>query len=256
MEIIKSKRIKLIQDYIYEHQTVSLDELCDVFHVSKNTIRRDIQELIELGEIKKVYGGVAVNGSSALVSFSDRKTRNQKQKQIIAKKAADFVNDGDVIFVDSGTTTLQMIEALKTKNVTVITNNIDFIIHALPYKNLNVISTGGILERDTNSFVSFKFNLLTAYNINKAFMASTGISVSNGVTNASPLESEMKTAAVDKSSQVFLLVDHEKFDKYGLMTYCGLDQIDYVVTDQAPDASYQDYFRQHGVQLVIAEESE
>ncbi|MDQ6600443.1 DeoR/GlpR family DNA-binding transcription regulator [Bacillus salipaludis] len=252
--MIKTKRIKQIQDYIFEHQTASLDELCDVFNVSKNTIRRDIQELVELGEIKKVYGGVAVN-AEALVSFSDRKIRNQQSKEVIAKAAASYVEDGDVIFIDSGTTTLEMIEYIKMKNLTIITNNLDFMINALPYENLNVISTGGVLERKTNSFISLKqFNLLQSYNINKAFMASTGISLTNGVTNASPLESETKTIAVERSSKVFLLVDRDKFDKYGLMTYCGLDEIDYVVTDQMPYENYQEFFNQNEIELVVAED--
>ncbi|WP_026575813.1 DeoR/GlpR family DNA-binding transcription regulator [Bacillus sp. UNC438CL73TsuS30] len=254
--MIKTKRIKQIQDYIFEHQNASLDELCSVFNVSKNTIRRDIQELVELGEIKKVYGGVAVN-AEALVSFNDRKTRNQGSKELIAKAAADFVEDGDVLFIDSGTTTLEMIEYIKTKNLTIVTNNLDFMINALPYENLNVISTGGALERKTNSFISLKpFNLLQSYNINKAFMASTGISLTNGVTNASPLESETKTIAIERSSQVFLLVDRDKFDKYGLMTYCRLDQIDYVVTDELPRENYQEYFSMNKIQLVVADEQE
>lgn len=252
--MIKTKRIKQIQDYVFEHQTVSLDELVDVFEVSKNTIRRDIQVLVDLGEIKKVYGGVAVN-DEALVSFNDRKTRNQTQKEVIAKSAASFVADGDVIFIDSGTTTVEMIEFIKTKNLTVITNNLNFMINALPYENLNVISTGGALERKTNSFVIFnKFDLLMSYNINKAFMASTGISLSNGVTNASPLESAIKQTAVERSSKVFLLVDHDKFDSYGLVTYCGLEEIDYLVTNKQPAEEYQEYFKKVGTQLVIAEE--
>ena len=252
--MIKTKRIKQIQDYVYQHQTASLDELVRVFNVSKNTIRRDVQELVDLGEIKKVYGGVAIN-DAPLVSFTDRKTRNQIQKKLIAKAAASYVEDGDVIFIDSGTTTLEMIEFIKTKNLTIITNNLDFIINSIPYDNLNVISTGGTLERKTNSFVSYKkYNLLQSYNINKAFMASTGISLSNGVTNASPLESELKETAVEKGSKVFLLIDQDKFDKYGLMTYCKLEEIDYLITNKTPAENYREYFKQNQIQLVIAEE--
>jgi DeoR family myo-inositol catabolism operon transcriptional repressor len=250
--MIKTKRIKQIQEYIFEQKTVSLDELVKVFDVSKNTIRRDVQELVELGEIKKVYGGVAVNDST-LVSFTDRKTRNQKEKELVAKLAASYVVDGDIIFIDSGTTTLEMIEFLKTKYLTIITNNLDFIINSLPYENLNVISIGGVLERKTNSFASFKKgDLLKEYNINKAFMASTGISISNGVTNASPLESELKQIAVERSSEVFLLVDNYKFDKYGLVTYCGLDKIDYIITDMTPGEIYQEYAKENEIQLVVA----
>ena len=249
--MIKTKRIQQIKEYVFEHQTVSMDELVTVFDVSKNTIRRDVQELVDLGEIRKVYGGVAANGSS-LVSFSDRKTQNQSQKKVIAELAAQFVDDGDVIFVDSGTTTLELIDFIKTKNLTIITNNLNFIINSLPYENLHVISTGGSLERKTNSFVSLtKFDILKSYNFNKAFMATTGISFSNGVTNASPLESEIKKIAVERSANVFLLVDHHKFDKYGLMTYCGLEQIDYLVTDQMPPENYREFAQQNRIELVV-----
>ena len=255
--MLKTKRIERIQDYIFEHQTVSLDELTTVFNVSKNTIRRDVQELVERGKIKKVYGGVAVNdvndAHAPLESFNKRQTRNQEQKEIIAKAAADLVEDGDIIYIDSGTTTLEMVEYLQTKQVTVITNNLDFITHSLPYPNLNVISTGGVVNRETKSFVSFKnTDLLKAYNINKAFMASTGISIENGVTHSSPLESEIKQAVVKRSSKVYLMVDQHKFDKYALITYCGLNEIDYIITNTDPSEDYQEYAKNHNIELVIS----
>jgi DeoR family myo-inositol catabolism operon transcriptional repressor len=251
--MIKEKRIKKIQDYVLEHQSASLDELVDAFDVSKNTIRRDVQELVDRGELKKVYGGVS-SIHKKLESFQERSIRNQGQKELIAKKAASFVEDGDFIFIDSGTTTIEMFEYLKEKHLTIFTNNIDLIVSALPHEKINVISIGGMLERKTSSFVSPQnMDLLKDYNIKKAFMASTGISLSNGVTNASPLESELKKTIVSRSSEVYLLVDHDKFDKYGLMTYCSLDDIDYLVTDQVPNDTYQEYAKNHNIQLVLAD---
>jgi DeoR family transcriptional regulator, myo-inositol catabolism operon repressor len=251
--MIKEKRIKRIQEYVSEHQSASLDELVSAFDVSKNTIRRDVQELVERGELKKVYGGVTVVHKK-LESFQERKVRNQGQKELIAKKAASFVDDGDFIFIDSGTTTIEMLDYLKEKQITVFTNNIDFIVRALPYEKLNVISIGGMLERKTNSFVNQRnMDLLKDYNVKKAFMASTGISFANGVTNASPLESELKKIIVQRSSEVYLLVDHDKFDKYGLMTYCELDEIDYLITNKLPNYTYQEYANNKNIQLVIAD---
>jgi len=254
--MIKDKRINKIHEYVLKHKSVSLDELVNVFNVSKNTIRRDVQELVEQGDLKKVYGGVAVNDENRakLESFSDRQVRNQNEKVMIAKAASQYVNDGDIIFIDSGTTTKEMFEFLKTKHLSIITNSLDFIVRSLPYENLNIISFGGILERKTNSFGTLQNKeLLKTYNINKAFMASTGISLTNGVTNASPLESELKQTVVERSSNVFLLVDHDKFDKYGLKTYCGLDEIDYLITDSTPNESYQDYARKNHIQLIVTE---
>jgi DeoR family transcriptional regulator, myo-inositol catabolism operon repressor len=251
--MIKEKRIKEIKEYVNEHQSASLDELVSVFNVSKNTIRRDVQELVERGEFKKVYGGVSVVHKK-LESFQDRKVRNQEAKVLVAKKASSYVEDGDVIFIDSGTTTIEMFDFLKGKNLTIFTNSIDFIMRALPYENLNVIAIGGILDRKTNSFTNPQnMNLLKDYNIKKAFMASTGISLSNGVTNASPLESELKKAVVNRSADVYLIADHDKFDKYGLMTYCSLNDIDYLVTDKKPNDMYIEYAGKNGIELIIAE---
>lgn len=251
--MLKSKRIQEIQEYVLKHQTVSLDELVTTFNVSKNTIRRDIQRLVERGEIKKVYGGVSVNNTT-LISFHERQTQNQAQKKIIGKLAGQFVEDGDIIFIDSGTTTLEMFGFIKEKNVTVVTNNLAFIIDSLPYENLNIISIGGILQRKTNSYASFtETNILKRYNVNKAFMASTGVSLSHGVTNASPVESELKETAVSRSSEVFLLVDHGKFDKHGLVTFCDLSDIDYLVTDQMPEEKYLDYSHRHDIQVIVPE---
>lgn len=235
-----------------EQHSASLDELVSVFDVSKNTIRRDVQTLVERGELKKVYGGVSVIHKK-LESFQDRKTRNQEQKASIVKKAASFVKDGDIIFIDSGTTTIEMFDYIKEKNLTIFTNSMEFIVRALPFEQLNVISIGGVLDRKTDSFGNpLNLDLLSNYNVKKAFMASTGISLSSGVTNASPLESELKKLIVKKSAEVYLLVDHDKFDKYGLMTYCGLDEIDYLITDRNPKPSYQEFAKKNTIQLVIS----
>ncbi|ULT56381.1 DeoR/GlpR family DNA-binding transcription regulator [Neobacillus drentensis] len=250
--MIKEKRIKKIHDYVIKQKSASLDDLVSVFDVSKNTIRRDIQTLVERGDLKKVYGGVSVIHKK-LECIQDRKARNQNQKASIVEKASSYVDDGDVVFIDSGTTTIEMIEYIKDKSLTIFTNSIEFIIRALPFTNLTVISTGGLLDRKTDSFGSpLYIDLLSNYNIKKAFMASTGISLSNGVTNASPLESELKKAIVKRSSEVFLLVDHDKFDKYGLMTYCNLDEIDYLVTDKSPNTTYREYAKKNSIRLVIS----
>ncbi|WP_393959993.1 DeoR/GlpR family DNA-binding transcription regulator [Priestia megaterium] len=249
--MLKIKRIQQIQEYVFEHQSVSLDELVTVFGVSKTTVRRDIQRLINDGIIKKVYGGVAINHAE-LKSFNERKTRNQFQKHLIAKTAANYVENGDVIFIDSGTTTLEMITFLKNKQVTIITNNLDIIVQALPFENLNVISTGGLLERNTKSFSTYnKPNSLKKYNFDKVFMASTGVSISKGVTNSSPIESAIKEAVIKRNAEVFLLVDHTKLDKYAMGTYCGLEEIDYLITDDVLDKSYQHYATENNIELVI-----
>jgi DeoR family transcriptional regulator, myo-inositol catabolism operon repressor len=253
--MLKLQRIEQIKAYVIEHQTVSLDKLVEEFDVSKNTIRRDVQELVDAGELKKVYGGVSsVQPHSPLEPFTERKSRNQQQKREIAEIAASYVADGDIIFIDSGTTTLEMLDFIKDKEITIITNNLDFINGSLPYENLQVISMGGIFQRKTRSFSSFQnLELFQAFNINKAFMASTGVSIEHGVTNSSPVESNIKQTVSDRSAEVFLLVDHQKFGKYALMTYSKLQDIDYLVTNAEPNPEYQRFAETHDIQLLYPE---
>ena len=130
---MRSQRIAEIENYIYEHKTVSLDRLCQVFQVSKNTIRRDVEEIIKNPDIVKTYGGVMLNGQTKkmLVSFSERTISHQDAKKSIARRAASFVEDGDSIFIDSGPTPLYMLDYLQDRNITILTNNIEVIVRAM-----------------------------------------------------------------------------------------------------------------------------
>lgn len=253
---MRAKRIDLIEQYIYEYKSVSLDKLCEKFQVSKNTIRRDINYLTEKGVIKKVYGGVTVNESSTisdLVSFEARHLTNIDEKNKIAKLAAEYVCDGDTIFIDSGTTPLNMIDALKDKkNLTIITYSIQIVIKAMQYPDITVISLPGVLKRPTYSFIgSGSFEYLQTFNINKAFMSCTGLSVENGICNASAEEYDIKKTAVSKSQTIYLLADHSKFNKVALMTFCDLENIHCIITDQVPSANFVDFCEYNSIELRI-----
>ncbi|UOQ45548.1 DeoR/GlpR family DNA-binding transcription regulator [Halobacillus salinarum] len=251
--MIKVERINELLDYVHQKQTASLDELVKEFNVSKNTIRRDVQELVEQGKLKKVYGGVSVNQSSTL-PFHHRQIQNHQEKIKIAELAASYVEDGDIIFLDSGTTTVEMLDFIKQKNLVIVTNNLDFTLEATPYENLKIYSTGGMYERSTKSYTGLESaEAIKSYNFSKVFMASTGVSLTNGVTNSSPLETQIKSAVVNRSEEVFLLVDHSKFDKYSLTTYCRLEDINYMVTGEEPEDKYKQFAEKNNMKLVYPE---
>ncbi|MCY6369447.1 DeoR/GlpR family DNA-binding transcription regulator [Clostridium ganghwense] len=252
---MKSHRIQEIENYIIQHENVSLNTLCSVFDVSKNTIRRDISELEKKGSIKKVYGGVTIKNKAKkdTVPFAEREIKNKSEKQIIAEIASNLVNDGDIIFIDSGTTTMHMVPFLADKkNLTIITNNLNVLISSLMYPNLNVLSPGGTLFRQTNSLIGIEaVNFLRNYNICKAFMATTGISISKGVTNSSSIEYQIKKTVVEKSDEVIILADSSKFDITSLMTYCQLEEIDALITDKLPPKPFETSFKEKNVELLI-----
>lgn len=250
---MRSKRIDLVENYIINHKTVSLDKLCEVFDVSKNTIRRDLSVLVEKGTIKKVYGGVTINENQELVSFEERNFKNSNSKILIGKAAAEFIEDGDTIFLDSGTTTVNIIDFLKDKkDITIFTNNVTAICKAMHYSNLSIICLSGILNRKTQSFTGLhSTDILKSYNINKCFMTCTGISIKRGVTNSTKEEFKIKKTAITRSAECFLLADSSKFDHVSLMTYCEIDDLDYIVTDKEPNEKFVQYFEDKNIKLKL-----
>nr|WP_122012909.1 DeoR/GlpR family DNA-binding transcription regulator [Maliibacterium massiliense] len=252
---MRTKRIEQVEEYIIQHKTVTIDTLCEVFDVSKNTIRRDLDELAVRGTIKKIYGGVTANASKELLSFDERNITNMSAKLRIARRASEFVRDGDIVFIDSGTTPLGLVDCIKDrKGLSIFTNSLEVISRAIPYENLDVITLSGTLIRKTYSFAGLDAaNVLRNYNITKCFMAATGISLQNGVTNSSPMECEVKKMAVQKSNHVYLLADHTKFDNVSLMTYCSVSDVHTVITDAVPPQKFMDYFKEHEIELIVAE---
>lgn len=252
---MRSKRIEDIKDYIYENKTLTLDQICEKFQISKSTLRRDLDFILASGDIKKIYGGVTTLPKKALIPFEQRNISHLNEKKKIAFSAARLVENGDIIFIDSGTTTLHIIESIKSKkNITILTNNIEIILQAIPYSNINIISLSGTLNRETLSFTgACAAQVLQNYNISKAFMAATGFSIANGVTNSSPLESEIKRVAVKRSQSVYLLADHSKCGDVSLITYCDLEQIDILITDAEPSPDLCEFMKKNGQKILIAE---
>lgn len=250
---MRSKRLDSIKEYIYQQKTVTLDQLCEDFNVSKNTIRRDIDELVATEKIKKIYGGVTVEGYKPMVSFDERNISNFHIKQSLAKKAAELVHDNEIIFVDSGTTTMHMIEYIKDKkNLTILTNSIEVILRSVPYPNINVISLSGSLNRKTLSFTGpSSAEVLSQFNISKAFLAATGISTIGGASNSSPAETEIKRTALMKSQANYLLVDHTKFGIISLMTFSNFENINSVITDEAPEADLKEALADNNCDILL-----
>lgn len=249
---MKVTRLNEIETLLEEQNTLSIDELCDKFSVSKNTIRRDISELEKRGTIKKVYGGIMRNQNNMPEPFFSREIKNKVKKRDIARRASSLIEDNDIIYIDSGTTTIHIVPYLAKKtNLTILTANVYVINEALQYPQINLISTGGTLYHPSNAFVGANvLQFLQDYNITKSILAATGFSIANGVTNTSPMESEIKKYLIAHSKTRILLVDSTKEDKVSLVTFAKLTDFDYIVTDKKPDAEYEAYFKKNGIQVL------
>ncbi len=230
---MKSARLRNMEQYILENGTVTMAQLCEEMKISINTARLDVAALVSQGKVEKIYGGVAKCAVTTLVPFENRQTKSLESKKAIAKKAASFVEDNNIIFIDSGTTTMHMLDFMADKkNVVVLTNNLSIINSASKVSNIEVYVMPGKLDKNTNSIVSTDtIATLERYNITKCFMATTGISSDGGVTNSSLLEYALKQYITQKAKNKYLLVDNTKYNNPALMTYANLSDFDAVITD-------------------------
>ena len=253
---MKADRIQEMERYVLQRGAATMEELRVHFDISMNTVRRDVAELLRRGTVDKVYGGVCARPTEhALTPYEVRRRGSESAKAAIGRRAAQMVHDGDIIFIDSGTTTLQMIDCLaERRDLTIITNNLEAIIRALPLENITIIVLPGQVRRKTHSLTGDDaVQYLRRFNIAKAFMAATGLS-SHGVTNSSPLEYEIKKCAMDNAETTVLLISQSKFGATGLMTYAQPENFDILVTDNAPSPADQAQVLAGGTKLIIASE--
>ncbi|MGI6732682.1 MAG: DeoR/GlpR family DNA-binding transcription regulator [Anaerovoracaceae bacterium] len=254
---MRKVRLFDMEEFINRKGIVTMDEICNEFNIALNTARKDISELVRNGKAEKVYGGVkAVNNTpyNEFLTYERRITINREQKRKVAKKAASFVEDGDIIFLDSGTTTSCIVDFLAGKRVSIITANVEVLINAMKYDNLEVYIIGGRFNKKSCSIVKvMPSDYHINFNINKAFMAASGFSIEGGATHGSPWEYESKRFAMKRASEIFLVIDSTKVDKKTLVKYADAKEMKNIIIDKPLNAKYMDFINENEINLYVAE---
>jgi DeoR family myo-inositol catabolism operon transcriptional repressor len=253
---MKGTRLQAMQDYILQRRHATLNELCDAFGVSIQTVRRDTETLTRWGSVEKVYGGVVANPHfRPYLQYGDRSASSTVEKRRIAQAAAQFVEEGDIIMMDTGSTVSGFAEAIDPElSLTVITNNMNVIALMTRSPSIRLISLGGEYLPSANGFVGAEtLETLQRFKAGKAFISATGIIPDDrGITNAPSREAEIKRAMVAASLTTYLLVDSSKFGIVSLVNVIPYADVDYVITDARPDQRYLELFARHDVELIIA----
>lgn len=252
---MRADRLKRMKVYIEEHGNVSMEQLCKTFGVSINTVRRDLQGLQETGEIQKIYGGVMSTQNRNLLYFDKRSEMNHDEKRRIGAKAAELVSDGDVIFIDSGTTTSEMVPYLGSKKVTIITGSFPVMQYAAGQENLCLIVLPGVYDTQVNSVTGGDTaTYLRKFNIDSAFMAASGFVPAIGATHASMQEYDVKRCAIEKSDNVYLMIDHSKLGNATLINYATAEELTALITGEEPEESMQAACAENNITIIIARE--
>ncbi len=249
---VSNYRHKKILEMLYERQSVSADELANEFGVSKITIRRDLDALAGDKYLERTRGGAVSLSGLRLEEFFETKDHTaKKEKSLIGRYVASLIGANETVFINAGSTTLEVIRHLRDKKVRIVTNNAACL--ALDFEaQTELILLGGDYRPQSKSLVGdltvagldHIFSSLTVLGIN-------GVSIKKGCTSAVHQETGVNKAMIENSSgKVIVVADHSKLNCVSSFLTCPLNRIDTIVTDwHAPQAFCQE-LEEAGVAVV------
>ena len=247
------ERQNRIMDFLTAEGAVSVSRLSAELEVTEETIRRDLEKLEKKECLRRTHGGaVPIDGTTLELSLEKRKHTNVEEKARIAKIASGYVVSGDTIFLDASTTTFYMARELKKlRNITVITNSIRVIRELDGEEGIKVICIGGLLSRN-ESFVGTTAEKAVAENYfaSKMFFSSKGVAADAGILDSNEQECGIKKEMMKNSQERFYLCDSSKLGKVGFVKLCGLNEIDYFITEVDPGKEITDKLEESLVKLI------
>jgi len=253
--LLNTERKQQIAQFIRERKRATVAELSEHFDVSEATIRRDLEKLDSEGEIQRAHGGaVAVERAAPEPPVVHRMVENEEEKRRIGRAAAQLVQDGDVIFLGSGTTTLEVARNLDDKkNLTVITNALNVVNQLAGKQNITVIVTGGLFRHSELSLIGhIAEQALKELRADKVIMGMRAISIEEGLTNDYLPETMTDRTIIQFAPEVILVVDHSKFGKVSTALVAPITSVHKIVTDAGISPQIVADLRARGMEVIIA----
>lgn len=245
-----------ILEKLQTDRRVVVSELSQLYDVSEETIRRDLEKLVNDGYAIKSYGGAVINENSNIdLPFNIRKNRNVIGKQRIAELVASVVQDGDSIMLDASSTSVYIAKALKEKkNLTVITNSMEIVIELFDVPDWKVMSTGGMSREGSFALVGAQTNrMLSSYHVDKAVISCKGFDIEAGLTDSDELLADNKRTMLEAAKERILALDSSKFGTTAFMTVGKLKDITTVITDEKPEMKWLREFKRLGIECIYPE---
>lgn len=235
------ERHQEIMNILHNSGKVVVKDLSTMFNVTEDCIRKDLKFLESQKLLQRTYGGaVLVRKSAAKLNISSRRTVSLDSKAVIAKKAINLIEENDTIFLDISTTNILLAEELakSTIRAAVITNMIDIVsVLNSQDNNIKIISTGGVLCKELDGFTgSMTINNILRYKPDKCFIGSCGVNIfDNSITTFDVEDGNTKEAVINNSKCRYLVMENSKFYIDGTYKFAALDDIDSIITEEAPD---------------------
>ncbi|MBE6886757.1 MAG: DeoR/GlpR transcriptional regulator [Oscillospiraceae bacterium] len=248
------QRRQAILDLLDKRGKVRVTDLSRMFELSEVTIRNDLSELEATGRLERVHGGaVSTNKSYFNMSFHERITRYETEKQNIAKAAAAMINPNDTLMINSGTTTFFIAQELKTlKSLTVVTNSVVIAHELTPIPGFNVILLGGNFNPQYQfTYGEDALSQLRRYKTDKLILSADGVDSQLGLTTHHYQEADVSRAMLDRVNQSIVVADFTKIGRENFAHIAGIDRVDRLITNTSADPEELERIADHGVEISV-----
>lgn len=227
------ERLDKIIALLKQRQTATVKTLAAHLYASEATVRRDLNELEKRGLVKRLHGGaVLLDGADRELPLYVREQQNVEAKRIIAAKAAHYLKDGQVIFLDASSTVMFLIKHLEPlQSLTIITNGLKTA-EELRTLNHRIYCTGGLMLHNSSAYVGdFAAEFVRRFNADIFFFSSRGVSPDGTITDESAEETSIRRVMLQQSRQKIFMCDRSKIGKTYCYNLCRTDQTDAFLTD-------------------------
>ncbi|MBS4535757.1 DeoR/GlpR transcriptional regulator [Clostridium sp. D2Q-14] len=244
--MLKKDRQKRILQLIDETNFLKVSDASNILKVAEMTIRRDFKELEAEGEIERIHGGAKKkkNIKSEYIELSHRQKKllNISEKKYVAKKAAELINDNDVVFIGAGTTTEYMYDYINVGSAKIITNSISIFNRFKSDSKFDLILTGGKLRERTGTFVGyFTQKWIKDIKVQKVFIGTNGIKDEN-ITTAEEEEGVVQQVILNNSHENYVLADSTKFGIEAFQVLCNISEITAIITDDKLSSQVEEFY--------------
>jgi len=251
--LILDRQNKVLQ-YVKKHRVATVATLAQHFDVHEATIRRDLSLLEKQGKLKRTHGGGMVEDEvHSEPPFGERESEQFAEKQRIGEKAATYVESGDNIILDSGSTTLHIARAIKEKeDITVITNDVNIAAELRFSENIKVIVTGGVLFHESymlNGMITDE--VLEKLHVNIAFIATPAFHHQFGLTHFDEQLVPAKRGMIEAGKRIIVVTDHTKIDRVSLHQVAPISEIDTIITTNELDESSKESLKNMDIDVCF-----
>ena len=232
---MNKEREKIILEMLLKKKRVTVKELSHALFISEPSVRRDLVDLEKQNLVKRIHGGAVLEEtavSKSKIPFIIREYEQSSAKTIIAQKAAEYVKDNDIVFLDASTSAFRVIPYLLSKsNITVVTNGVRALTSLADF-NINTISTGGRLVNSCLALVGEEaYKTIDSINANIAFFSCRGLSDNGYLTDISQEEDYVRQRMIKNAEHAYLLCATDKFGKKYYHNLCHKDEIDGIISE-------------------------